>query len=345
VRAESAEHPDGPPAEERFPTHPASWYLFCESERLGRGPVSKRVLGRQLVAFRTESGKAAVLDARCAHLGADLGFGTVQGETLQCPFHHWRYGSDGRCVAGPDPADACPMPRLRSYPVEERHGYVFFFNGAEPLFPLPFFFGAEPGDFVAGRPFRYVADCNWYMNAANGYDMQHFFCVHGRKLAAPCEVDGPAPFALRNRYRASVVGDSWSDRILRRLAGDTVEVSITSWGGPYMMMTADFPRAQSRFLIATQPLDDGRTLCEGIVFLRRSSGFLPRLWQPLSLWARRRLTYAFVADEVRSLRGIHYNPQGLGRKDQEMIRFFQWIAALPQGAPTAAGSGEEPGRA
>src|SRR5689334_6897896 len=123
MQAESPESPSPPPAEERFPAYPASWYLFCPVRQLRRGPVSKRILGRQLVAFRTGRGQLAVLDAHCAHLGADLGFGTVQGETLQCPFHHWRYGSDGLCVAGPDPADACPAPRLRSYPVEERHGF------------------------------------------------------------------------------------------------------------------------------------------------------------------------------------------------------------------------------
>jgi nitrite reductase/ring-hydroxylating ferredoxin subunit len=329
MQAKGSESPGSLPAEEQFPAHPASWYLFCESEQLRRGPVSKRILGRQLVAFRTALGKVAVLDAHCAHLGADLGFGTVHGETLQCPFHHWRYGCDGLCVAGPDPDDG-PPPRLRSYPAEERHGYLFFFHGAEPLFPLPFFFGAEPGDFAAGRPFRYVADCKWYMNAANGYDMQHFFCVHGRKLVAPCEIDSPEPFALRNRYRACIVGSSWTNRLLRLLVGRTVEVSITSWGGPYMLMTADFPRAQSRFLIALQPLDDGRTLCEGIVFLRRSHNILARLGQPFSLRVRRWLSHEFVADEARSLRSVRYNPAGLGRKDREMIGFFQWIASLPQ---------------
>src|SRR5436305_11543529 len=342
MQAEASESPGRLPAAEQFPAYPASWYLFCRSRELRRGPISKRILGRQLMAFRTESGKIAVLDAHCAHLGADLGFGTVEQETIQCPFHHWRYGGDGLCVAGPDPADACPAPRLRSYPVEERHGYLFFFNGAEPLFPLPFFFDAEPGDFVAGRPFRYVADCSWYMNAANGYDMQHFFCVHGRQLSAPSRIDGPHPFALRNRYQASIVGSSWTDRLLRLLVGRTVKVSITSWGGPYMLMAADFPRAQSRFLIATQPLDDGRTLCEGIVFLRRSRSVLTRrLWQPFSLRVRRRLTHEFVADEVRSLRNVRYNPTGLGRKDQAMIGFFQWIASLRQSDPAATRPGKE----
>lgn len=271
------------------------------------------------------------MDAHCAHLGADLGWGDVVGETIQCPFHNWRYGCDGVCAAVPNATEIPPFARLRTYPVAERHGYVFFFNGPQPLFPLPFFFGDDPDDFVAGKPFRYVSDCTWYMNAANGFDMQHFLCVHGRKLVAPCRIDRPADFAIRNRYQAEVVGSSAADRFLRRFAGRRVDVSITNWGGTYMLMTADFERARSCFLIAVQPLDDGRTLCEGIVFLRRGrNAVLRRLWQPASLRARRSLTYGFVADEARSLRGVRYNPAGLGSNDQDMIDFFRWAAALPQ---------------
>jgi nitrite reductase/ring-hydroxylating ferredoxin subunit len=284
-----------------------------------------------LVAFRTDGGTVALMDAHCAHLGADLGHGHVSGETLQCPFHHWRYGCDGVCVSGPDPADMSPPPRLPTYPVEERHGSLFFFNGREALFPLPFFSGEDPDGFAAGKPFRYVSDCAWYMNAANGFDMQHFLCVHGRELVAPCRVDCPDVFARRNRYRANLVGSSKADRFLRLCVGRTVDVTITSWAGPYLLMTADFPRAFSCFLITTQPLDDGRTLCEGIVYMRRSRNALARaLWQPLSLLVRRWLTYGFVADEARTLRSVRYNPAGLGRKDQEMIEFFEWVATLPR---------------
>ena len=83
------------PAAEQFPTYPVAWYLFGESRELGEKPLSKDLLGRRLVAFRTASGSVAVLDARCSHLRADLGNGCVVGETVQCPYHHWRYGADG----------------------------------------------------------------------------------------------------------------------------------------------------------------------------------------------------------------------------------------------------------
>jgi len=69
-----------------------------------------------------------------------------------------------------------------------------------------------------------------------------------------------------------------------------------------------------------------------------------RLWQPLSLMVRRWLTYQFVADEARSLRGVRYNPVSLGRKDQEMLGFLRWAAALPQGTPSRNASVESPRR-
>ena len=330
MQAKSSSKGVRPPAAEAFPVYPASWYLFCEGSQLKDKPFSQRILGRQLVAYRKANGQVAVMDANCAHLGADLGCGSVVGDTLQCPFHNWRYGADGVCTSIPHAAQIPAFARLRTYPVAERHGSVFFFNGPEPLFPLPFFFGVDPGDFAAGGTFRYVADCTWYMTAANAFDMQHFLCVHGRELIDRCQVDCPAPFARRNRYRAAIVGRSRSDGFLRTFAGPTVDVSITCWGGTYMLMTADFKRAHSCFLIATRPLEGGKTLCEGVVFTRRTHNPLVRcLWQPLSLMVRRWLTYGFVADESRNLLGIRYNPATLVEGDGTMADFFSWLARLP----------------
>jgi len=61
------------PAAETLPVYPASWYLFCSARRLRRGPFARDLLSRRLVVYRTAAGRLAALDARCAHLGADLG--------------------------------------------------------------------------------------------------------------------------------------------------------------------------------------------------------------------------------------------------------------------------------
>jgi nitrite reductase/ring-hydroxylating ferredoxin subunit len=325
------------PAAEAFPAYPASWYLFCESKQLKDKPFSQRILGRHLVAYRKASGQVAVMDARCTHLGADLGCGTVVGETIQCPFHHWRYGADGVCTSIPHAAQIPAFARLQTYPVTERHGSVFFFNGPEPLFPLPFVLGADPADFLAGKTFSYVADCNWYMNSAHAFDTQHFAAVHDRRLLAPPSMDCPAPYARRNSYHAEVIGQTIFDRILRVAAGRTVNITLTIWGGNMAVITAGFKRVSSGFLMAMQPLENGQTLCQGIIYARRARSLLSGL-APLNLAIRRLFTFGYLADEARRLRGTQYNPASLGPNDKDMIEFFQWAASLPQTAPTSINS-------
>lgn len=331
--SEFSSSPTRPPAAEDFASYPASWYLFCESRQLKDKPFSQRILGRQLVAYRKASGQVAVMDARCAHLGADLGCGTVVGETLQCPFHNWRYGADGVCTSIPHAAEIPSFARLRTYPVAERHGSVFFFNGPEPLFPLPFILDADPADFVAGKTFRYVADCNWYMNSAHAFDTQHFAAVHDRRLLAPPSMDCPAPYARRNSYHAEVIGHTVFDRILRVVAGRTVNITLTIWGGNMALITAAFDRVRSGFLMDMQPLENGQTLCQGIIYARRTRNLL-RAFTPLNLSIRRLFTFGYLADEARRLRGTRYNPASLGPNDKDMIEYFQWVASLPQTAPT-----------
>lgn len=303
-----------PPAD-RFPRYPASWYLLGASTDIAKRPVSKHMLGRRIVAFRTASGTAVVMDGSCAHLGADLGCGKVVGETIQCPFHGWRYGADGACAGS--------AARLQVYPVVERHGYLFFFNGREAQFPLPFFWAEDPQQFVAGKIFSYVADCNWYMNAAHAFDTQHFASVHDRELLAPPEVDYPAPFARRNSYHAKVIGQHFLDRLLYRFAGKTVRITISVCGGTIMLVTGNFGGAHSRFIIAAEPLENGQTLCQGICYAR-SSGFAPL--NRLSLAIRRIFTHGYLAAETREIRGTQYRPESLGANDRDLIEFFQWMA-------------------
>ena len=155
-----------PPAADRFPAFPRSWYFFCRGRELSRKPLARDLLGRRLVAYRTTSGQAVLLDARCSHLGADLGKGTVVGDALQCPFHHWEYGPDGRCCRIPCTSEIPSFARQASFPVVERHGHVFFFNAPEATFPLPFFPDEDPAEFIAASPFWTTLDCPWYMIGA-----------------------------------------------------------------------------------------------------------------------------------------------------------------------------------
>ena len=208
------------------------------------------------------------------------------------------------------------------YPAVERHGHIFFFNGPDPQFSLPFFPGEDPANFVAGRAFALRWEFPWYMIVANGFDTQHFRAVHDRKMIGYETVDAPAPFARRIRFNAQITGASMRDRLLRAAVGEKVGIGITSWGGPFVTVTGKFRRATSYILIAVQPLDADHSLTEAIVHAPRGA--------VTGLWLRRLLTQMFMRDDFNHLAGIRYNPRTFIEADRVMVEFLHWLAALTQ---------------
>ena len=144
--------------------------------------------------------------------------------------------------------------------------------------PLPFFSDGDPADYSAGKVFRFTGDCPWYVTDCPSVST---FSISPRYMIGIFSLrrksTARSPFARRNRYRAEVLGRTRIDRWLKTVAGSTVNATITTWGGTFVVITADFDRAKSRFLIATQPLENGHTLCEGIVFAKRRGNRAARL--------------------------------------------------------------------
>jgi 3-ketosteroid 9alpha-monooxygenase subunit A len=125
-----------------FPGYPKGWFVIAFSDELQvGGVVPLAYFGRELVLFRGEDGEARLLDAYCAHLGANLSAGgKVVENTIECPFHAWRYGGDGRCVEIPYakkiPKKAC----VEAWTVREQNGLVYMWHHParrEPEFDIP----------------------------------------------------------------------------------------------------------------------------------------------------------------------------------------------------------------
>jgi nitrite reductase/ring-hydroxylating ferredoxin subunit len=301
----------------RLPLFPASWYLFGESRTIGRRPVIRNMFGRDLVAFRTESGRLAVMDARCAHFGASLGNGRIQGDTIECPYHGWRYGADGECTAIPS---GCPIPefaRQRVYPLQERHGYLFVFNGASPAFPLPWFDDVAEDAVASSRVFEFTARCFWPCVTGHAFDLQHFLFVHDRRLLEPPVIDTPAPHVRRTRYRAEIVPRGWRDKVLSLAGGRTVSASLVICGGNFALITAAFEKFTSRFLMIMRPVSRQETICQGIVFGNRRS--------LVAREVRRYFTQAYLVEENRLLGTTVPVADRFIESDSPLKDYFQFL--------------------
>lgn len=169
------------------------WYVAALSNEVGNRPFQRWILGEPLALFRTASGKASALADRCAHRGAPLSSGEVDGETLACGYHGFTFNTEGVCVHIPGasfiPAKAC----VRSYPVVERWGWVFVWMGAAESVDesrLPDFrWMTEPG-WVGGSEYLHVK-ANYCLVRDNLLDLTHARFVHKKTLATAAVTDHP----------------------------------------------------------------------------------------------------------------------------------------------------------
>ena len=137
---------------------PNGWFAVAFSKELVDGEVKRvRYFGEELVLFRTRSGRAAVLDAYCPHLGAHLAEGgRVVGESVRCPFHGWQWDADGNCAAIPYCKRIPPTAKTRAWPVIERK-YLDMFERlkreppAGSMEPMPGFLGRQQRTARPGR--------------------------------------------------------------------------------------------------------------------------------------------------------------------------------------------------
>jgi nitrite reductase/ring-hydroxylating ferredoxin subunit len=327
--AQSGNRSDRPKSEP--PSVPASWFHLCAAADLNKSPVSIELCGRAFVGYRTQSGRAVVLAGRCAHLGAHLGNGTVNGDRLVCPLHGWEYGPDGACEKIPTEDTIPRFARQCSYPVAERGGHVFFFNRQRARFDLPFFEGLSPDELLPAKPFELLAETPWYFIGANGFDIQHFRMAHDRALVGAPEVSSPSPFARRVIARFEVSGDSYQDRLTRCFAGPRVTMDVTVWGGSLILVRAQFARTTSFGILNVLPIDGQRTRGRVIVWVRRSASAFGRLFlDPLNAAIRRFMIQAFLRSDLPRIAGLRYQPGNLTPADAVLSDYFAWLEKVAE---------------
>ena len=257
---------------------PTGWFQVAWSEEIGIGAVHRMTyFGRDMVAWRAQSGRLTVMDAYCEHLGAHLGYGGhVEGEAIQCPFHGWQWDADGHNVCIPYESRPNRGRRMRTYPVNEANESVYIWhdvNGGEPYFEVPdvisgFGDGAAAGDYYPQqRLYRPGERLHPQYVLENGVDFAHFKYVHKTPIVplfTRHDFAGPISYV---DFTITFEGDSddWAGQSIDEVKSGVEAINA----GLGVAVTKSWGMVDNRTISAITPVDEHTCDIRFMVYIGR----------------------------------------------------------------------------
>ena len=163
------------------------WHPVALTSEVSEIPKEIRILGEDLVIFKTPKGNIGLVHKACPHRRASMAYGKTEDEGIRCCYHGWLFSPDGEILETPgeDPESKQAKKlketfKLGAYPVIELNGLVFSYLG--PMDKIPEFPHYDsfkiPGNISS--PYRIDYKCNWIQVLDAIMDPLHTSFLHGQ---------------------------------------------------------------------------------------------------------------------------------------------------------------------
>ena len=170
------------------------WYVAALSSEIKAELRPLRILGENVVLYRTDSGDPVALEDSCPHRRLPLSMGRLLNGNVECGYHGLQFDRSGQCVAAPTQDRIPPSAKVRSYPVADRWGLVWIWMGDAAtsddrlIIDIKNYdnpdWGITTGDAL-------TCACNYRYLTDNLLDPSHVAWVHRTSFAAPGTEDTP----------------------------------------------------------------------------------------------------------------------------------------------------------
>lgn len=245
------------PTPAKLPPFPDGWYVISDSASLKPSQlISKRFAGKDVVLYRTESGKSCVTSAYCPHLGAHFAHGgCVEGNELRCPFHDFYFDTDGKCTKTGYGTKPPPKAILPVYHVHEVNGFILVWHhhqGLSPNWFVPVVDDTEWGEIITKD---FPLKSHPQETTENSVDIGHFAIIHKYRNVnelIPMKYDGPHLYARYSFERDGLLPGKNNEI--------KAEIDIYAHGLGYSFVEVDLPifGLKTRQYVFPFPEDDGK---------------------------------------------------------------------------------------
>ena len=163
------------------------WHPVALTSEVSETPKEIRILGEDLVIFKTMKDKIGLVHKACPHRRASMAYGKTENEGIRCCYHGWLFSPNGEILETPgeDP-DSKQAKKLRetfklgAYPVIEFNGLVFSYLGPMDKIPeFPHYDSFEISGNISS-PYRIDYNCNWIQVLDAIMDPLHTSFLHGQ---------------------------------------------------------------------------------------------------------------------------------------------------------------------
>ncbi|MFT3941414.1 Rieske 2Fe-2S domain-containing protein [Rhodopseudomonas sp.] len=182
-----------------------AWYAAAWDADIKHALFPRTICGKHVVMYRKADGSVAALEDACWHRLVPLSKGRLEGDTVVCGYHGLKFNPQGRCTYMPSQETINPSACVRSYPVVERHRFVWLWMGdptlADPALVPDMHWNNDPA--WAGDGKTIYAKCDWRLVVDNLMDLTHETYVHGSSIGN--EAVAEAPFDVTHGDRTVTV--------------------------------------------------------------------------------------------------------------------------------------------
>ena len=253
---------DGDRRQQVFHGYPRGWFVIAFSDELTVGKIEKvKAFGETFIVYRGEDGKVHAMDAHCPHLGGGLAKGKVVGNSVQCPFHAWRFGPDGKCNHIPYAEKIPPKAVVATRIVQEVNNIVFVWNdpvGGKPDFEVPVLPECQDSAWTGWSYAKLEIPTHPHELVENVVDIGHFSPVHRTQVEK-----------FENEFRGHLAIQR-NEGVAYPLGGgvDRYAIEATYYGPGFQLSTWD-GFLEARLINANTMIDTGHMTLRFGVMLKK----------------------------------------------------------------------------
>lgn len=319
---------------------PHGWYWALASKKLSRGEkVEISIFGEKLVLYRGHSGQVYCIEAFCPHMGAHLKEGTIEGDSIRCGFHGWKFNEAGACADIPCSSKGRSPEAIRqrrTHLAAEKFGMIWLHSDPKASLkssPLPSFLDLENEEVTVFVDQAEIRNCHPTLILGGGVDEEHFLFVHWgtTKLSGPLSFshENVSPYLIRYKNTAKIAITGFKSRLLSALYQGVLKYNVSYWYASTALAELGFPFLPLYSIFAYRPTPDGRTEGLNIYVTKKRRGPLGFLISLISIWMTRKILRKGGGEDTVIQNSIRFKPSLYAFDNDPFRAFVEYVERQP----------------